>query len=149
MSEQHAHDGHGHGGHSETLLESDKPANLWIFVAIVAGIFIVGGMARGVDEFVNVSVREEQAAKLGDVPDALRSLRAQEEARAGKYQWIDRKTNVVRIPAERALEIVLRERAADAPAKPAAPAPAAPEHGAAPAQGEPAAPAKHEHEGAH
>ncbi len=110
---------------SETRLEADRPANRSIALAIVVGLVVVGGMIRGVDEFVNRSVREEQVAKLVEVPDALRTLRAQEEGRSTRYQWIDRRTNVVRIPAERALEIVLRERAADAPERTAPPAPAA------------------------
>ncbi len=116
---------HTQGGHSETRLEADRPRNLSIALAILVGVLVVGGMIRGVDEFVHLSIREEQAAKLGAAPDALRTLRAQEAGRAARYQWIDRATNVVRIPAERALEIVLRERAAvpegtTAPAAPAA-----------------------------
>jgi hypothetical protein len=73
---------------------------------------------------------------ITDEPGALRQLRAKEREHLHQYGWIDKNQGVVRIPIERAIELLASQpqrlsSEGSAPAAPA-PAPAAPE-GAAPA----------------
>jgi hypothetical protein len=42
--------------------------------------------------------------------EELRALRATEDARLHGYGWVDRRAGVVRIPIERAMELVAQER---------------------------------------
>lgn len=42
----------------------------------------------------------------------LADLRAHEQQQAGSYQWIDKDKGVVRLPIERAMEIVVRDASA-------------------------------------
>lgn len=69
-------------------------------------------------------------ATLQDTPqDDLRSYRTTKAAALEGYHWVDRGSGVVRIPIERAMELVAQQasaRAAEAPPNPAASKPAAP-----------------------
>ena len=55
-------------------------------------------------------MREEIENKLLRPESAqLRQLRADEEAKLTRYQWVDQKKGVVRVPLDRARELVLSE----------------------------------------
>jgi hypothetical protein len=57
-----------------------------------------------------MSVREEVEHKILKPESAqLRQLRADEEAKLSRYQWLDQKSGVLRIPLDRARELVLAE----------------------------------------
>jgi hypothetical protein len=43
-------------------------------------------------------------------PDDLKAFRAAEDARLETYGWVDRQAGIVRIPIERAMELVAGER---------------------------------------
>ncbi|MBM4267369.1 MAG: hypothetical protein FJ144_12290 [Deltaproteobacteria bacterium] len=64
-------------------------------------------------------LRIPPAPRLQVNPDRdIESLRAAEEHSLGSYGWVDPQTGVVRIPIERAMEIVAARAAAEEKAKP-------------------------------
>ncbi len=87
-------------------------------------------------------VREKQLYEkvLAPVSDDLRSLRAKEDGELHSYGYADRDASKVRIPIERAMELLEKEAAAGklayptkpAPVKVVAPAGAQPQEGDAP-----------------
>jgi len=62
---------------------------------------------------VELAVR--QAA--GD-PSEVRRVTAAQTASMAEYRWVDASAGVVQLPIERAMELVVREHAADRPAAP-------------------------------
>ncbi|HEY3445844.1 MAG TPA: hypothetical protein VGK67_05730 [Myxococcales bacterium] len=123
----------GEGGHSEL----DRPKTAFIFVFVLVSVFVLIGVVLAVDQFFKVSVLEEIDAKVNSAENpVLRQLRTEEETKLTRYQWVDQKNGVLRIPLERARERVLAEWAArpqgfvvpppDTAAAAPAPAPAAP-----------------------
>jgi hypothetical protein len=117
------------------MAEHDQPKNPLIAGAVVAICITVVLVTAGVFQYFDRAIRHEVDVKQNArVDDRLTKLRSMEESNLTGYTWVNKEKGIVRIPLERAIELVLHERAAGA-AAPAAPAPAAP---AAPA---PAAPA--------
>ena len=47
-----------------------------------------------------------------DAPNELRQMRAAEEAALNSYGWVDKEAGVVKIPVDRAMEILAEERLA-------------------------------------
>lgn len=115
---------------SEPRAEPDAPRSAFIFVFAVCGVGVLGLMLLGVDQLFNLSLREEIAQKvLRPENSMLRQLRADEQAKLTRYQWVDQKAGQLRIPLERAKELTLSEWktrpsgfAAGAPNLPATPA---------------------------
>lgn len=110
--------------------DQDRPNTAFIFVFVLASVFVLVGVVLAVDQFFKVSVLEEIDAKVNSAENpALRQLRADEDARLSRYQWVDQKTGVLRIPVDRARERVLAEwgaRPQGFVVPPSDPAPAAP-----------------------
>jgi hypothetical protein len=44
-----------------------------------------------------------------DAPNELRQMRAAEEATLNSYGWVDKEAGVVKIPVERAMEILAKK----------------------------------------
>jgi len=109
--------------------EADSPRTTFIFLMVLASAFVLTGIVLGVDQYFELSVREEIENKVLKPESAqLRQLRADEEAKLTRYQWADQRNGVVRVPLDRARELVLAEWkdrpsgcAAGAEAKPAQP----------------------------
>lgn len=94
----------------EPRSEADSPRTTFIFLFVLAGAFVLTGLVMGLDQFFSMSVRAEFEKKVLQVESAqLRQLRAEEQARLTRYQWVDSKAGVVRIPVARARELVLAE----------------------------------------
>ncbi len=90
--------------------EQDRPQTAFIFVFVVLSVFVLIGVVLAVDQFFMVSVREEIDLKVNAAENpALRQLRADEQTRLTRYQWVDQRNGVLRIPLERARELVLAE----------------------------------------
>ncbi len=109
-------------------VEQDNPKNLLILASVVVVTLGLAVMVVGVNEFFKFAIQEEIQTKQLAVVDPRRvELTSTEKAHLTKYQWVDKSAGVVRIPVERAQELVLKdwaERAAQ-PASPAVePAPA-------------------------
>ena len=144
------------------MSEADKVNNKVVSIAVVVTIGALLAMVIGVYELFGFTITEEINRKVNSVENTqLRNLRVEDGAKLSRYQWVDQKAGVVRVPADRAVELILSEgykrpAPVEAPAAPApggavAPAPggaapAAPAPGgaapAAPAKDAPAAPAK-------
>lgn len=160
----HGHGGHGGhgGGHGQVLNHETTDVSLTgitrIAIVSFACIFAVLGMVYafwGVSSRYSADTRPMEAMagrKAGedrlpvgplvmtDEPGALRQLRAKERDVLHHYGWIDKSQGVVRIPIDRAIELLATQPQrlgldGSAPAAPAAP------EGAAPAATPPAAPA--------
>lgn len=79
-------------------------------IAALSGVLLVMLAAT---EYYCVAVRAERTKKNA-VPDVARvSTQLRERSRLERYQWVDRKAGVLRIPVERAAELVLADYAAD------------------------------------
>ena len=90
--------------------EADSPRTTFIFLMVLASAFVLTGIVLGVDQYFELSVREEIENKVLKPESApLRQLRADEEAKLTRYQWADQKGGVVRIPLDRAKELVLAQ----------------------------------------
>ncbi|AKT43932.1 hypothetical protein [Chondromyces crocatus] len=95
--------------HDLVSVEADRPKNglIAIYIAglMVALVLIVAAVYElFVVEFTN----EIQAKVLDPTNSALRELRASEEAKLTRYQWVNQKDGVVRIPLPRAMELTLQ-----------------------------------------
>jgi hypothetical protein len=94
-------------------VEADRPRTTLLFLAVLVAAFALTGLVLGVYQYFEISVREEiENKQLKPESAQLRQLRADEEARLTRYQWVDQKKAVVRIPLDRARELVLAEWAA-------------------------------------
>lgn len=131
MSEAHvesqtasAHD------HHDTVAEDDR-TNLraiviW-FIGIVVAVIIA---VIYVQNYFGIEMRRELSEKVltADNP-VLRDLRATEHAKLTKYQWVDQKAGILRIPLDRAEELTLRDWSSRAQAATSDTAEAAPAEG--------------------
>ncbi|MDB6017098.1 MAG: hypothetical protein JWR19_1587 [Pedosphaera sp.] len=101
----------------------------WIGMLIATGVvihFVVGWQFAGY--YRRHVLMDQQAARQEVVPDVamslrefpeprlqvsppldLQELRAREDAELNNYGWVDRKTGVVRIPVERAIDIIAQK----------------------------------------
>jgi hypothetical protein len=99
-----------------------------ISLALVAGLFLICGLVvflacAGLVHVLNekdkarqtqlVSARQSRAEfpepRLQATPGAdLKTLRAEEERELSSYGWVDRSAGVVRIPIDRAMELIMQ-----------------------------------------
>jgi len=102
--------------HAPTATEQDRPRTGIVFVAVVLGILFLLGVLGALRELFASAVQEEASVRQLSVPlFDLPALRAKEQAKLAKYQWVDRKAGIVRIPVDRAAELVLQEAKARLP----------------------------------
>jgi hypothetical protein len=151
----HGHGGHG-GGHGQVLNHETTDVSLTgitrIAILSFACIFAVLGVVyvfwgafarysadtRPMEPMAGRKAGEDRLPVgplvITDEPGALRQLRAKERDVLHRYGWVDKNQGVVRIPIDRAIELLASQpqRLSLDGSAPAAPAPAAPE-GAAPA----------------
>jgi Na+-transporting methylmalonyl-CoA/oxaloacetate decarboxylase gamma subunit len=106
--------------------EQDRPKNRMLGVIVLSTLALLTVIVIGVSQiFRSVFNHEVSTKQLEHQGSELRELRAEEQAKLSRYQWVNQKEGVVRIPVDRARELTLlayRNRAA----KPAAPADGAP-----------------------
>ncbi len=111
--------------HEEPECEQDQPKNRMIGAIVVSTLALLVGVVIGVNEiFRSVFNHEISAKQLEPQGTELRELRAEEQAKLSRYQWVNRKDGVVRIPVDRARELTLaayRARAAAPVEAPRAP----------------------------
>jgi hypothetical protein len=102
------------------MAELDQPKNPLIAGTVVAICITVVLVAVGVFEYFDRVIRHEVDAKQNSrVDDRLTKLRSMEESNLTGYTWVNKDKGIVRIPVDRAIELVLRDRAGGA--APAAP----------------------------
>lgn len=125
-----------HGEHEAVEAEIDRPKNALIAIYIVGLCIVIVATVIAVYELFVVEFKAEIQAKVLDPQNsALRELRATEEARLTRYQWVSQKDGVVRIPLPRAIELTLKDYR-EAALRPPEPPPVAPTDAAAAPEGE-------------
>ncbi len=96
--------------HGEVQAQPDATRGGLVALVVMAITLLLFAMLAVVDTLTRRSVRHEVQVKLLEPEStALRELRAQEELKLSRYQWIDREKGIVRIPIERAAELTLRD----------------------------------------
>jgi hypothetical protein len=112
VSENHNEKSHGEHG-APAAAEADKPRSALIFAAVVATAIILVALLAGINELFDHTMRSTVSRQQLDVPSSqLRDLRAKEAARLTRYQWVNKTTGELRIPVDRAAQLVLAERSA-------------------------------------
>jgi hypothetical protein len=102
--------------------EQDRPKNKMLGVIVVSTLALLFGIVLVVGQiFRSVFNHEISTKQLEHQSTELRELRAEEQAKLTRYQWVNRKEGVVRIPVDRARELTLLAYLTGA-ARPAAPA---------------------------
>jgi hypothetical protein len=167
----HGHGGHDHGhGHGVVLNHETTDVSLTgitrlailSFVAIfavLAGVYLFWGVfagfaadSRPMEPMAGRKAGEDRMPigplVITDEPGALRQLRTKERDVLHHYGWVDKSQGVVRIPIERAIEVLASQPQrlsldGTAPAAPAAPEGAPAATPAAPATPPPAAGSGH------
>src|SRR4051812_42937759 len=108
-----------HQEHAE--IETDRMRVGVVGVSVFAICLLIVGLVAFADQYFRTRVHEEVATKLDRVNPLLHDLRAQEEQKLHHYQWVDQKAGVVRVPVERAMQLVIDDYAKPLPPPPAAP----------------------------
>lgn len=94
--------------HEELESEQDRPKIRMIGAIIFATLALLFGIVLGAKEiFRSVFNHEISSKQLEHQGTELRELRAEEQAKLSRYQWVSRKDGVVRIPLDRARELTL------------------------------------------
>jgi len=101
---------HAEAETGDVSAEQDRPNNRLIFLLVLATIFAVCAVTGAVYQVFGISLREEIANKVLRQPSTeLRALRAREQSQLSRYQWIDEKKQILRIPLSRAKDLTLRD----------------------------------------
>ena len=74
-----------------------------VIVVLVGGVYISLANTKANVEFLQSSITASPEVESGE---ALKNLRATEDASLTTYGWVDRDTGVVRIPIERAMDLL-------------------------------------------
>lgn len=105
-----------HGAHiedthpSDELAEIDRPPNGVIGLAVFGTLVVLGIIVVGVNQLFGEVLSAEISDKvLSRTNSELRELRADEDAKLGRYQWVSEKDKVVRIPLDRAIDLTLAD----------------------------------------
>ena len=111
------------GPQEEPENEQDRPKNRMLGVIVFSTLALLTVIVIIVSQiFRSVFNHEVSTKQLEHQGSELRELRAQEQAKLSRYQWVSQKDGVVRIPVDRARELTLLEYRSRA-ARPAASAP--------------------------
>jgi hypothetical protein len=97
--------------------ENQEPKNnLIAFLLIISCIFIVATLAF-LSWMFTATVENEQTRKQQSNSNYvdLQNLRKNEDAKLSEYQYVDREKGLVRIPVERAMQLMVEEAKGAAP----------------------------------
>jgi hypothetical protein len=88
--------------------EQDRPKNRMIGALVLGTLALLAAIVVGVSEVFRAVFTHEVSTKQLEPPGSeLRELRAEEQAKLSRYQWVSRQDGVVRIPLDRARELTL------------------------------------------
>ena len=93
----------------------------WAGVAII--VFLIVTVLAIQAYFDSLKSREEFVKILEPVSEDYKNLRAREDAELFSYKYLDREKGVVRLPIQRAMDLVVAEAKAGHPSYPTAPQP--------------------------
>jgi len=134
MADQNHEENKPAEGEDEPLIaETDRVNVGMIALVTLAIVSMTVAVVIGVQQFFNETIRGEQAKKQLSYDDPrLKEMGPFEIARLSKYQWVSQKDGIVRIPKDRARELVLAEYGKLPPYVPGSAAPPAPAPAPAP-----------------
>lgn len=91
--------------------DSGEPKVRYIAVAGVALFVVLAAIILGVQWYYD-TVHEQQVfvKQLEPVSQDLKALHAREEAGLTQYRYVDRAKGTVRLPIQRAMELIVKER---------------------------------------
>ena len=107
--EQHVHA----PAHGDTGFDEAEPQALWILVIGLGTIVTLVGIMFAVEWYfdrVNEEITYEK--QLAPISEDLKELRSDEDLRLHTYGYINKGKTEIRIPIERAMDLVISERAA-------------------------------------
>jgi hypothetical protein len=91
--------------------ENQEPKNnLIAFLLIISSIFVIATLAF-LSWMFTVTVDGEQTRKQQSNSNyvELQNLRKSEDAKLNEYQYVDKEKGIVRIPVERAMQLMVEE----------------------------------------
>jgi hypothetical protein len=96
-----------------TQMDDPNPGRTAYVAALFILVFVLTVIAL-IGYFDRVRTEEFEAKVIGQPHAPVRELRTQQLGKLEEYRWIDREAGTVTIPIERAMEVVVEERAAAA-----------------------------------
>jgi hypothetical protein len=93
--------------------EIERPSRVVVTVALMGALLLAVLAVVALVQYAGFAMQDELERKVLTRPSPeLAALREHEVQRLSRYQWVDRKHDIVRIPVDEALPLVLRERGA-------------------------------------
>lgn len=92
---------------------SGGPRQWGLQLTYVAAMISVLLVMLGATEYCCGALRAERARKSALPDAALVNTQLRDRSRLERYQWVDRKAGVLRIPVKRAVDLVLAQYAGD------------------------------------
>lgn len=89
----------------------DPSATGTALTIVIGAIITVAIIVALVALFYNVSNAEYEKKVVAVVPEELTHLRSEQLARLHTYRWVNQREGQVAIPIERAMELIIAERA--------------------------------------
>jgi hypothetical protein len=109
---------------SRTGFEKSEPKTRFIALFMAGTLVVLVGIITGLQWYVDEARQEEIFVKvLQPVSEDLQTLHSREDAELHSYRYTDRTSGAVRIPIERAMELMAAEYAKGKLSYPAKPVP--------------------------
>ena len=94
-------------------IEQDVKATPVVLVGIVSAILLFVAIVGLSALFLKVQRAEIEAKQETQGPGEFRRLKADQLLSLGEYRWVDPEKKIVAVPIERAMELLVREAAAE------------------------------------
>lgn len=92
-------------------LSQDPKAGLIGVIGVVGAVLVVTIVVWLQAVFYRVEEAETRRKLYGQAPERLARLRAEQQGELHSYGWVDEKAGVVRVPIDRAMDLVVSESA--------------------------------------
>lgn len=101
-----------HGPAAQPGFDTSEPRARFIVLMSVGLLGLLVAIVLGLQWYFD-HVREQQifVKQLEPVSEELKAVRARDEAALHQYRYLDRAKGTVRLPIDRAMELVLKEQA--------------------------------------
>jgi nitrate reductase beta subunit len=97
----------------ESNVEKDTSNIAWIALFGAGFVVVVGAIIVGVWQFATYTLRQEVVQKQEQIDfTELRDLRSMEQQKLSRYQWINKAEDRLRVPTDRAKELVIADYSA-------------------------------------
>lgn len=97
------------------MSHNGDPNTTWTVIVLFIGAIMVFAVIVGLQAlFYTIERGEYERKVVALAPEQLSRLRAEQQENLVRYRWINQREGIVAIPVERAMELVVREAAAEA-----------------------------------